>query len=349
MALVSLAGCASGPTESQVATAHARHDAFTDVCYAHAHETVRGMPANVREIYLSLPSPVVGLYDFELFFGLVRPRHWAGAQLIDGPALRGRDYEAGAYELRYTYLPVERVVEGSPVSFKGVRQELFDLQTGEVIAERENYLYGRDFNRSTICIDADWFQGNANFADRLFGYRYRDESPRTPPAERYVKAIQQGSRPVDIELPNYPQQDALPAGTTWNYNDRKVTLRNGGSFHMPSYWNAEPLPDLATLETEAGYVFVMLPDGHARNWPLRQLLLFYRDKNGSALKKVFIQIPRFVDWSNGWGMRPQDVSITPAGLQFSVYGRKQRTSQYSDQPNAGHYLMRYDFTAQLPD
>lgn len=344
-----IAGCASGPTRSELAAFQAAHDAFTEVCYNQAHETIRRSPKQVRDLYLSPPSSVVGAWEFELFFGRTRPRKWAYARILDAPAAKDQIYEGGTYELRYTYLPVQREVGAKTLTFHGVRQELIELKTGDLIAERENYIWGKDFNRSSFCIDTDWFYGNDNFADRLLGYRYRDESSRTPTSEWYVKAVPHAAQAIDIDLPNYPTQDTLPSGAEWHYNDRRITLRNGSSFGMPGQRNNEPIDGIVTLETDSQYVFVLLPNMSLRNWPLRELLLFYRDKQGKPIKMVFIQIPKFVDWSNGWGMRPQDVQITEDGLRFSVYGRKIRTGQYSDQQNVGHYRMRYDFLAVLPN
>lgn len=342
-----LTGCGSpGPSRREIADAQNEHDAFTKLCSQSAHESIKRTALGVRKIYLSKSSDVIGAYGFELFFGVNRAQHWASAELLDGPVPDLQINTSGAYEVRYTHIPVTAMVGEKTLKFHGVRQEIIELSTKEVIAERENYIWGMDFNRSTICLSPGWFSGNNSFVDRIIGYRYRDEHLHTPIPEKYIKASILGSTPVTVELRDIPIQTALPPGAVSNYNDRKVILPDGGSFSMPSYFNGEPLPGITTLEDESSYIFVMLPNGHLRNWPLRQILLFRRDKSGKPLEKIYVQLPAFVDWSNGWGVRAEDFSLQNGTVRISVYGKKKRTKNFSDQENNGHYTMRYDFVAR---
>ncbi|MCY0912412.1 hypothetical protein [Massilia antarctica] len=346
--MLTLGGCTSpGPSRRDIAAAQAQHDSFTNLCSESAHESIKRFPRIVKQIYLSESSKVYGAYGFELFFGVTRARRWAFAELLDGPAAADRVEAPGAYEVRYTYLPVTSNAAGERLQFHGVRQEIIELSTKEVIAERENYIWGKDFNRSSICIDSSWFSGSDNFVDRVLGGRYRDESSHVNTPEKYTKARILGSVPVDVKLLDVPSQSTLPPGSVFDYNDRKVTLPNGSSFRMPMYGQGEPLPGIATLVDGSDYVFVLLPGGHSRNWPLRQVLLYRRDNAGHPIEKVYVQLPRFVDWSNGWGMRQQDISIENGSVRISVYGMKKRAGEFSDQSNDGRYTMRYDFVAQI--
>jgi hypothetical protein len=339
-------GCAGGANRQE---ALEMHDALSDLCYRSAGEVIGRKASDVNTLYFSPPSAVKGDWDFELFYGTVDlPRTWGGiAVQMSFPEVQ-KVRSPGSYEVRYTSLPVQKKIRGTLVTFHGVRQEVVELASGDVIARRENYMWGEDFNRSSLCLGADWYAGNDGFLERVLGARYK-ERPRVPTPERYVKATLVAAVDETVELKDdwYQQKNALPPGSSYDYNSRSITLAGGGRFYMPQFWTNEPIPYAGTIVAADHYVFIMLPNGSWQNWPLRQILLAYRDRQGVARKFVYVQIPPVVDWSNGWGMRAADVTVAQDRVQLSIYGKKVRTGEFSDQSNAGRYHRRYTFTAAL--
>lgn len=348
---VLLAGCASGPTMEQIRVAQVNHDHFTDLCYRSAHEWIARTPERVNTIYMSPSSKIVGSYGFELFFGASLPRKWANAELVIGPPPQKDEYAKHVYEVRYTHIPVYQSTASGSLKFNGVRQQVVDLQKNEVIAERENYMWGTDFNRSSICTGGSWYADNNNFVDRVLGYRYRDESHNELVPDRHIKAKSIGIVTVKVELKHQNDYAAgLPHGAFFDYNkNRSVTLSSGDVFYVP-HSGQEPMPLFGSMENETEFAFVHFADGSPHTWPVRQLLLFRRDKRGKAIERIFIQLPRSVDWSNGWGYKVNEISIRDGIFYFSLYGkRRYMRDGYQALQNVGEFTQRYDFSASLPD
>jgi len=342
-----LCGCVGSGPSGNVLAIQKQHDALSELCYQSAGEVVETKATNVNALYFSPRSNVVGDWSFELFYGVNEPKKWGAASVHTSTPEINLNRSTGAYEIRYTHIPIERKTGDKVLTFHGVRQEVLELSSGKVIAHRENYIWGHDFNRSTFCLGANWYSGNEAFLERVLGPKYAERSHSLPP-EHYIKARLVTAKESKVTLENYwyQQEKALPPGSKYDYNNRTITLPDG-KFYMPSYWNAEPISYVATVIQPERYVFVMLPDGHSQNWPLRQLLLSYRDKQGNAIQNIYVQIPPVVDWSNGWGMQPNDVIVEDDRVEFSIYGKKIRTGEYSDQSNAGQYLKTYTFGASI--
>lgn len=342
-----LCGCIGSGPSGRVLAIQKQHDALSELCYQSAGEFIETKAINVNALYFSPRSNVVGDWGFELFYGVNEPKKWGEVIVHTSTPEIKSNRSPGAYEIRYTHIPIERKTRDKVLAFHGVRQEVLELSSGKVIAHRENYIWGSDFNRSTFCLGADWYSGNEAFLERVLGPRYA-EHPRSLLPELYIKAKLLTAKESKVKLENYwyQQEKALPPGSKYDYNNRTITLPDG-KFYMPSYRNNEPISYAATVIQAERYVFVMLPGGHSQNWPLRQLLLSYRDKQGNAIQNIYIQIPPVVDWSNGWGMRPSDVVVEEDQVEFSIYGKKIRTGEHSDQNNAGQYLYKYTFTASI--
>jgi len=341
-----LCGCVGSGPSVHVLEIQLQHDTLSEICYQSASEVVDTKAINVNTLYFSPRSSVVGDWGFELFYGTNGPpKKWGTVSAHSSTPDIKSSRSPGAYEIRYTHTPIERKIGEKVLTFHGVRQEIIELLSEKVIAHRENYIWGRDFNRSTFCLGANWYSGNEEFLERVLGPRYTDR-PLSLPPERYIKAKLLTAKDSKVTLENYwyQQKNALPPGSKYDFNKRTITLPDG-KFYMPTYWNAEPIRYLATVIQPDRYVFVMHPGGHSQNWPLRQLLLSYRDKQGNAIQNIYIQIPPVVDWSNGWGMHPNDLIVKDDRVEFSIYGKKIRTAGYSDRSNAGQYLQKYTFIA----
>lgn len=347
--LIILSGCGSRGSDRHTDEAGAILDEFSDVCYRYAHEIIRRPASDVRTVHVSEESKVRNQWGGDIFYSAAgRPKSWGG---IPTQPIEATNTGVGAYELRYRYSPIERSVSGKPNLFHGVIQEVFDRAANEVIAERANYLFGSDFNRSSFCLGANWFADNDSFADRVLGPRYLDQktgvrSPIRQPTA-YVKARIIKTEPAIVNAVGVRDESALPVGSKYDYNNRTIHLPEG-KFYMPSYWNQEPIPIIGTIENDSHYIFVMLPDGGMRSWPIRQLLFMYRTKAGALVKSVFVQIPPGNHWIDGWGINPSDVHVSDTQITFSILGKK-KTGQYFGYrtQNQGEYSERYTYVADL--
>lgn len=342
-----LAGCSNGPSQRDMAIAHAREDNFTRLCYKSAHEMIKRTPDKVTRIYLSRKSDIHGLYGSELFFNQVRPTRWAYAELLDTDVSADGPGHAGAYEVRYSAIEAQPFADGVEVKYHGVRQQIFEMQSGELIAERENYIWGQDFSRGVTCMGYDWERGNSEFVDRVLGYRYRDEgtSPLVP--ESHVRARGVGTTAAKIALLKDRSEATLPPGATEDYNTRTITLANGSKAYMTTFFNQEPVPRLATLVDGDDDVFVLSPGGWRTIWPLRQILLVRRDKMGKLIQKVYIQLPLYVNSKGEWGVRQKDITLEQGVLRMRVYGDIQPPGKVG-RANVDTYMMQYDFVADIP-
>ncbi|MFX1677830.1 hypothetical protein PV762_01220 [Mitsuaria sp. CC2] len=340
-----ICGCAGNGPKVSLAEAQAQHDAMSKVCYESAGEVISRQAPNVSALYFSPRSSVMGAWEFELFYGVGEPRKWGTIDVQSDRSPSREDRVPGAYQVRYTHVPVHRTIGKTVLTFNGVLQEVVDLSSNEVIASRRNYIWGTDFNRSSFCLGANWYDGNYGFLERVLGPRYV-ERPRSPPPERYIKAVIRSVSEVDQTLPSLSTERVLPPGAKYDYNNRTVTLPDG-KFGMPSYWNSGPIEYAGTLVSPDYYVFVMLPEGRAQNWPLRKVLLSFRNKQGAALKNVYVQLPLGVDWSGGWGILPGEISIEGDKIEFALYGMKVRGKEYYDRQNPGRYRRKYIVSASM--
>lgn len=329
----------------------AMHDEFSLICYQQSKEEIRSVPTRMSSLILSPPSGVEGEWGFELFFGRTGPkREWAGIPIATSVPERQEDRK-GMYELRYTHLPQHRVVSGQEMMVHGVLQQVIDLAKNQVIAERQNFIWGRDFNRSAFCLGSRWFEDNDDFAERVLGSRYLDSKtgkPRSPSKPtQYIRAIQEGTEVTDVTTRTYQDKEMMPVGGSYDDWNRKIHLPNG-AFHMLTYRGDTIMPIVATLERGDGYVFVLLPEGGLRNWPVRKLLFDFRSKTGEQIGKVYVQVPPGVDWTSGWGFDPKDVHITENRITFWLLGKRVRnTDKYGDSNNGGQYAMRYRYVAEM--
>lgn len=345
-----LSACAHAPNDRHTEESRLILEELSDVCYSYAHESIYRTVRDVRALLTSMPSPIRSRWGGDVFFSNAGPpKSWGGmpTQTFGYGGSTDR-----AYELRYTYTPIERYVLGKKVIFHGVNQQIFDFSTNELMAERSNYIFGGDFNRGRSCLGASWYGGNDSFAERVLGPRYLDQKtgkrqPDRKP-ETYVK-----SRLVKIEnietrgATTVRSVDALPVGSEYDYNHRTIRLP-AGSFYMPSYRNQEPIPIVETIEMPEHYVFVMLPDGWMRSESIRQLLFMYRTKTGELVKSLFVQIPPGYDWTNGWGINPGDIDITDAQITFRLLGKKKVVSEFGyPTRNRGEYFKRYTYVVDL--
>lgn len=347
--LIFLSGCGSKGSDRHTDEAGAILDEFSDVCYRYAYEIIRRPATNVRTVHVSDESKVRSQWGGDIFYSAAgRPRSWGG---IPTQPIEATNTAMGTYELRYRYVPMERSASGKPIFFHGIVQTIVDRNTNEVIAERSNYLFGGDFNRSSFCLGANWYADNDSFADRVLGPRYLDQktgarSPVRRPTD-YVKARIVKTETTIVKGVGVRDESALPTGSKYDYNNRTIHLPEG-KFYMPSYWNQEPIPIIGTIEKESHYIFVMLPDGWMRSWPIRQLLFMYRTKTGELVKSVFVQVPPGNHWIDGWGINPSDVLVSDTQITFSILGKK-KTGQDFGYPtrNPGEYSQRYTYVADL--
>jgi hypothetical protein len=341
-----LVGCSSGPSQRDLAIAYAREDNFTRLCYQSAHETIKRIPDKVTKIYLSRLSDIYGLHDSELFFNRVRPSRWAYAELLDIDVPTGIPGVPGAYEVRYSAIKAQPFADGMDVKYYGVRQQIFEVQSGELIAERENYVWGQDFSRGRTCIGYDWENGNSEFVDRVLGYRYRDKTKSLLVPESYVRARGVGITAAKISLLKDRSEATLPPGAIEDYNKRTITLAGGSKVRMTTFFNQEPVPRLATLRDGNDYVFVLSPGGWQTASPLRKILLIRYDRIGKLIQKVYVQLPLYVDSKDGWGVRQKYVTLEQGVLRIRVYGDIRPLEPR--RANIDTYMMQYDFVADIP-
>ncbi len=217
-----------------------------------------------------------------------------------------------------------------------------------VLAERLDYLWGEDFNRGAQCLGSSWFDDNTAFAERVLGpkaLQSRLAEGRGSRQHRIVKAVLVKTEDVDRTLGGDNQQDALPPGSQYDYNNRTIRLK-GGSFRMLGYGNDEPIPIVATTSQEQEVSFFMLPQGWLRNHPIRLLLINTRMETGEELRNTFVQVPPGVNWQNGWGFDKADVSTSLSKVSFAIYGEKDKSTRAFY--NQGRYRKRYVFEAPWP-
>lgn len=372
-----LSGCASTESDHYNDKSRKIHDAFSQICYDQTYEWIKRRAGEVTALSVSPPSNAKSEWGGDAFYSAAGyPKSWgglpttliqtreSGVQQIPSSTYSEsteRAIEAkptapvikkGSFALRYKYIPEERTIEGDVWKFHGVKQQVVDLATEEVIAERSNYLIGGDFNRSFFCLGANWYRGNDGFADRVLGNRYIEEKTGKrypdPKPEIYLKSILTRTEDVTTKGVINRYENALPAGSIHDYNNRVIILPEG-EFYMPSYWNQEPIPIVGTIEKSDRYVFVMTPDSWMRSEPIRQLLFMYRMKNGDLIKSVYVQIPPGIEWVNGWGINPSEITITDSEITFSLLGRKKSERYITPTVNNGTYLRRYTYSASIPE
>lgn len=343
-------GCAT-PSDRYDEKSRKYLDVFSQVCYEHAHEWIKRKAGSVTTLAVSPSSQVSNKWNGDLFYSTgTPPRSWRGIPTLSEspPASSGNP---GSFALRYIYVPETRTVDKEILTIHGVRMQIVDLVTNEVIAERSNYLFGGDFNRAFYCLSANWYSGNDDFANRVLGHRYIDtktgEQLPDPKPEIYLKSTLIRTDDVSIKGVIDLPQKALPAGSTWDYDHRTITLP-AGRFGMPSYWNSEPIPIAGTIEMPDYYVFILTPDGWMRSRPIRQLLFMYRKRNGDLMKSIYVQIPPGIEWGDGWGINPSEVTVTDRDITFSLLGRKKAVPYSSPTVNKGTYQRRYIYSVGIP-
>lgn len=327
--------------QREIRIAKQRIKTFNEICHKQAYERITKSVADLKWLVLSPPSMVLGGYGVELFYGGSRPKKWARAKVFENGIQMGD--RAGAYELRYTYQPESRVFEGSRVVFHGIKQQVVDYQSKEVIAERLNYLYGNNFNRAYVCLGEDWFGDNRAFAERVIGLEDIKSKRRKTPVS-YVKAQLIAADIADRVLSERKISELTPPGTSYDVRKKQLMLPDDNVITSIDY----ELDVVASVERKSQYVIVRLPDDYRRSIPPLKFLLDFRLKDGQELKKVFISIPPEFDWSNGWGFDPADISIAEQEVVIKLMGGKRKSSNYPPYRNEGEYTRQYTFRASLP-
>jgi len=323
------------------------NEQFEHLCYEQAYERIGARPQMLNELVVTPEKGPSGAYGFDLFFGSSRPRTWGSVPVVAATAAGAE----GAVELRYTYLPQKYEELGRETVIHGVKIEVRDLSDGSVLAERLNFLWGNDFNRGAECLGASWYHDNQAFVERVIGPQskeFRVAEGHGRRQQQFTKASLVRSEPVDKELRDSSDAEALPPGSKYDYNNRTIHLQDG-EFKMLGYGNAEPIPIVATVSQGDRILFVLLPQGFLRNRPARQLLIHQRTRSGEELSNTFVQVPPGVHWQDGWGFDKEDVNVAAGKLTFSMYGEKVRSSSAPAHDNRGRYRRRYVFEAALPD
>lgn len=324
---------------------------FQEICYENAHETIHRTTQDLKTLVLSPPSNITYAPNRELFFGGIRPDKWAGREIVTSPDTRTG---AGVYELRYTHLPIEREIKGTPTVFHGVHIQIFDREKNEMIAERLNYLWGA----GVYCLGTQelfgWFEGNLDFANRVLGDRY---PRRARGQERHVKAILVGKEDVDVVL----KPDAIetkPSGGAWVAVDGTYYILEdqlnrdnkdqvGWNPRIANYLKGAPHSFISMAPRKGGYIVMALPHGPVRNRPPLSILFVLLSNEVEEIQRIYVQIPPGIEWTNGWGIDPVDLAASDQTLSFKLYGQKKRVGEYSDQKNEGRYYKRYAYRVEV--
>jgi hypothetical protein len=341
---LSLSACSTpNSTASEVVEVQ---NALSQLCFDTATERIDRRATPLHRLFMSDAGNLKGAWDFDLFYGIGRPKTWGGLPVLSSEQRSGTP---GSFEVAYKHIPITSTISGKTRVFRRVTITVTDLSAGTVIAERQNILFGNDFNRGWQCLDADWFRGNESFVQRVLGRKYiqpegtvRQDFP-TPTS--YVKAqlLETTSRPTQLRA--FPRQELLPNGSVYNYKERRLKLLSG-EFYL-TRGRQEPLEIAKSIETKDRYFFVLLPDGHVRSWPLRQILVEERLLSGELVRDAIVQIPPVFDWTNGWGLNPDSIDIKGGVMVFQVLGAKRLKERYADQDNDGSYGKSYQFQARL--
>ncbi len=322
---------------------HESQVAFERLCYERASEEIIRTSRAVKDLIMLPERGPKGAYEFDLFYGASRPKRW-GSSFV---SMESSAKEAGAYEVRHTYLPEMRSIWGTDIVFHGVRIDIYDRTSGQLMGTRTNFQWGMDFNRGQVCLGSDWFDDNQSFIERVIGPRYLELAEAEylrRMNRRFERARLEAVDEVDVAIPYLTTEALLPAGSKFDYNNRTIWLPNG-SFRMMTFSGAEPIPIVATVVLDSQYVFAMLPQGFMQNRPPRQMMFNYRTSAGEHLRDVIALIPPGIDWSPGWGIDPKDIRVEQSRIVFKLLGDK--VSGASAGRNDGTYRKKYTLVLDL--
>ncbi|HET6891851.1 MAG TPA: hypothetical protein VFH31_12170, partial [Pyrinomonadaceae bacterium] len=293
---------------------------FHAACDLSSGETVPDRPLSVKHLYVfDSTENVRGAWGFNIFddySGWIRIYKTDNDVSIVSEGSKVRSEEGNYLLIRSVIGPHSR----GKFSFRGGRQELVEITTGEVKATRTNFFLGEDFARGVSCLDYNWADGFRSFVLRSVGF-----SPGFIRSDQWVKerprlflrgevVSRRSTDENDFRSPIYPPN------SKYDYNSRQLVI-DGVGYYLSQRFNNEPLRVVGVHSFPKRMLVSYETDSRA---PSVQFLI-HEKTTAQSLQSVIVRIPAALHQdSNGkthfrqWRIANDSVSFGDGRIRFDV-------------------------------
>lgn len=293
---------------------------FHAACDRSSGETVPNRPLSVKHLYVfDSNENVRGAWGFRIFDDY---SDWIRIYKTDGEVSIVSE-SSNVPSGEGNYLLIRSVIgpqKKGKFSFRGGRQDLVDITTGEIKASRTNFFLGEDFARGVSCLDYNWAEGFRSFVVRSVGF-----SPGFIRSDAWVR-----ERPVlflradvvsrrsadqnDFRVPIYPPN------SKYDYNNRQLVI-DGVGYYLSQRFNNEPLRVVGVHSFPRRMLISYETDSRAPSVQFR----IHEKTTAQSLQSVIVRIPAALHQDgNGkthfhqWRIANDSVSFGDGKIRFDV-------------------------------